>query len=392
MTEYPVFLLPKREIMMTAKIEDGEIKLLKKTLFPSDKRYSISKSGLAACLDKEKKLILYGQITEDGEFDYIKILPFPSMISPKSLCIVKDHIILGGENNHNSIDEINSYELVVSYSTREDEFISVEMPYKEYDKCIDDLLVNGSRVLAVDNIVYPKYLLEYDFQNPSYPYLVKSFDLPVNGTYESIYKGTRNEEFLALISSSFGGKGAGRHINIFRNGDYSNYIRLSQCYGVEGEDLAKGKKYSWRDTLLLPEKNVLLISSNEDGVGVYYLKDVLFQETNSEDSDSINYINNWDKKVVKILLPPNDSENLIIILEDGKKDNIHYTYLLKNITDILESADNYDNSDDYNNRYNYNEYIEPSGFYFGDSEVCGACQESPCMCSDRESTSTIHDF
>ena len=33
-------------------------------------------------------------------------------------------------------------------------------------------------------------------------------------------------------------------------------------------------------------------------------------------------------------------------------------------------------------------YIEPSNEF----EVCSACQESPCLCSDRERTSTIHDF
>ena len=59
MKSYPIFLLPKGEVMMTAKIEDNEIKLLKKTIFPSNRRYSISETGLAACLDIEKKYYLW---------------------------------------------------------------------------------------------------------------------------------------------------------------------------------------------------------------------------------------------------------------------------------------------------------------------------------------------
>lgn len=391
MTQYPIFLLPKGEIMMTAKMKDGEIHLLKKTLFPSDKRYAISNSGLTACLDRTKKIIIYGQLTEDGDFDYVKVLPFPSIISPKSICVVKDHLVLGGENNHEFLNDINSHELVVSYSIREDKFTPVDMPYKGYDKCIDDLLVSGSKIIAVDNIVYPKYLLEYDFQNPSYPHLIKSFNLPENGTYESIHKGSQNENFLALISSSFGMDGGGRYVNVFRIGDYSNYIRLSQWYGVANDDEEQEKKYYWRDILLVPHKNVLLISSNDDGVGVYFLQDELFQEADNEDSDSIVYVNNWDKKVVKLLLPPNDSENVIAIFEEGEEDNIHYSYSIESISEIIDSADTFEDDDDYDDRYEYNDYVEPYDD-FGDSEYCGACQESPCMCSDRERTSTVHDF
>ncbi len=29
---------------------------------------------------------------------------------------------------------------------------------------------------------------------------------------------------------------------------------------------------------------------------------------------------------------------------------------------------------------------------YDDTEICGACQESPCMCSDPEQTSTIEDW
>ena len=29
---------------------------------------------------------------------------------------------------------------------------------------------------------------------------------------------------------------------------------------------------------------------------------------------------------------------------------------------------------------------------YGDDNYCGACMSDPCMCSDREQTSTIHDF
>lgn len=30
--------------------------------------------------------------------------------------------------------------------------------------------------------------------------------------------------------------------------------------------------------------------------------------------------------------------------------------------------------------------------FYNEAPYCGACQESPCMCSDRERTSTVYDF
>lgn len=79
MNNYPIFFLPKGEIMMSAQIKGDKIKLLRKTLFPRGKRYAISKDGLAACLDLEEKLILYGQLNEKGAFDYFRELPFPGL-------------------------------------------------------------------------------------------------------------------------------------------------------------------------------------------------------------------------------------------------------------------------------------------------------------------------
>jgi hypothetical protein len=388
MNTFPIFLLPKGEIMMTARIEEGEIKILKKTLFPSNKRYSISEAGLAACLDKEKKLIIYGFLKQDGEMEDITILPFPSMISPKSICILKNHFILGGENDHDFSNSINSHELVATYSILKNEFSKVEMPFKEYDKCIDDLLIDNYKVIAVDNIVYPKYLLEYDFKNPDYPHLVVSHVLPQNGTYESIKKGTLNESYIALLSSSFSMDGGGKYVNIFRRGNYQSYIRLSQWFGFT--NLENEKKYFWRDILLLQKWNVLLIASNEDGIGIYNIDDSMISQIGTEDGDSIKYFNTWEKKIIKILIPPQSNDYILIVFEEGEEDNISYSFALESIEELLKHFDESDLDDDSDF---YDDDEDRGGSDDGwDSEYCGACQESPCMCSDREETSMTFDY
>ncbi len=55
-------------------------------------------------------------------------------------------------------------------------------------------------------------------------------------------------------------------------------------------------------------------------------------------------------------------------------------------------AENDEEDEDFNN-YDDNDDDSWGGYgNGGDSEYCGACQESPCMCSDREKTSMTYDY
>jgi hypothetical protein len=346
MRDYPIFLLPNGEIMMTAIIEEQKIKLLKKTFFPSGSRYAISDQGLAACIDKANNCILYGQLSIWGDFYNQATLPFPDMISPKSLCLIKNNIVLGGDQTHHGYNKS-----LVSYSLKYDSISIIEMPYEGRGKCIDDLLVDKNKVIAVDNIVFPKYLIEYDFSNPDFPHLINSYTLPNNGTYESIKKGTINENYIALISSSSGQFGGGTSINIFNKGTYDKYIKFSEWYDIEDFLFRKKrfsrsirfpeinqdtkKNYYWRDIYLVPNQNILLLSADKDGIGIYFIDDKKMSQGSKEDLKSIFYFNSWDKKVKKILPVPNDNKKLIIVFEEDEKNNLNYTFALESIENII---------------------------------------------------------
>lgn len=353
MAQYPILLLPKGEIMITAKVEGDEVKYLKKTLFPSKARYTISGQGLTACLDMEKKLILYGQLNLDGDFEYLKILPFPSMICPKSISIIKNNIMLGGDNNMFQ-EEIKSHELIVSYSITHDKFTKVDMPYEGPEKSVDDFLVENNKLIAVDDFVLPKYLIEYDVSNPDYPHLVASYSLPQNGTYERIRKGSFNKEYMALLSTTFGmEEGRGEYINIFHKGNYKSYIRLSLLHGLKTDLLECGKKTYWRDIYLIPDMGILLISAGDDGLGVYRIDNDKMGEDDNEDSQSVIYYNSWDRIVIKVLPIPNDENILIILMQKDREDNLVYSYAIESIENIRTN---------YNLNYRKND-LEDNGEY-----------------------------
>src|SRR5690606_731234 len=134
--------------------------------------------------------------------------------------------------------------------------------------------------------------------------------------------------------------------------------------------------------------NVLLIPSNEDGIGIYYIDDSMITEKGIEDSNSIEYINQWNKKVIKILLLPQINDKVLIIFEEGEENNLSYSFALESIEGILTQNNESDDDDDF-----YYDDDSWGGYDDGgDSEYCGACQESPCMCSDRERTSMTYDY
>ena len=394
MKKFPVFLLPQGEIMMTAIIENGSIKLLKSTLFPSHKQYAISTSGMAACLVADKKLIIYGQMNEDGDFEYVKILPFPSMMRPRSIGIINNNIILGGINFQEDDDIIEidtSYMLVVSYSISKDKFTPVDLPFEHSAKCIDDLLVDGNHVIVVDSTSYPKYIVEYNINNPDYPKLVQLHNLPENYSFETFKKGTQNDVYIAIISTFIGLRGSGQCIQIFKKGDYRNYIQLSQGDSIDNKEDGQKRKFFY-DIFLVPDQDFLLIAYGKDGIGIYYIENSFLKEDedDNENVDSIIYLNNWGKKVMKILPLPNDNDNIILFFEEVHEKNTLHTYSIENINDLIETSQVREFEEKEQEFWDSN--FEPYNNDYGDSGYCEACQSSPCMCSDRERTSTTYDY
>lgn len=332
MNSYPIFLLPNKTIMMTAKIEGDKIIILKETPFPSNKRYSISEKGLAVCLDKKNEMIIYGYLKENGEIQDVKYLPFPEMISPTSICIIKEHLILGGKKNHSASES----EMLATYDIREKKFKSIEVPPIVFKKSIDDLLVDHNKVIAVDNVVEPKFILEYNFEDLNNPHLIDLYTLPLGGTYESIKKGTMNQKYIALFSTTYGRMGGGTNINIFRKGDFSKHLSLSQFNYFLMENL---DTYDWKDFVLLPKHNVLLLSSLKDGIGVYQINENKFDEKSNEDSDAVKYITYSNKEVIKILIPPQSPDYVLIILKEHNTfENESYSYALQSIEGLLSKC------------------------------------------------------
>jgi prepilin-type processing-associated H-X9-DG protein len=80
-------------------------------------------------------------------------------------------------------------------------------------KAIDDVLCWGDSLVLVDDIVFPKYLFRYDISVPTAPRHLSTEDL-ADRTYERLYKGAMNADYLVLLSGAVGMWGSGSYITV----------------------------------------------------------------------------------------------------------------------------------------------------------------------------------
>ncbi|MBI5517779.1 MAG: hypothetical protein HY909_28670 [Deltaproteobacteria bacterium] len=101
-------------------------------------------------------------------------------------------------------------------------WVPLEVPpeVRKKGKAVDDLVLCDRTLLALDDIIFPKYLLRYDVTDPRAPALLGRHELPVHGTYERYRRGACGERAVALLSSTFGRGGTGFHVSFLEREGY----------------------------------------------------------------------------------------------------------------------------------------------------------------------------
>jgi hypothetical protein len=78
-------------------------------------------------------------------------------------------------------------------------WVRVALPPQCARNTIDALLVDGARLLVVDDVVFPKYLLAYDVTDPLAPALLSCEDI-LSGTNQRIRAAALGERWLAVLT------------------------------------------------------------------------------------------------------------------------------------------------------------------------------------------------
>ena len=132
-------------------------------------------------------------------------------------------------------------------------------------KAIDALLVDGDRLIAVDNIVMPKFHFLFDVTDPLQPRFLRSAEMPWHYTYERVTGAALSPDHLVVLSAGAGRGGSLAFIALYGRDDLEERVHLSQARSGDGP-----RNHDWHAIATL--EHLLLVAAGVDGLGLLDLR------------------------------------------------------------------------------------------------------------------------
>lgn len=300
-----LFILPNAKNKISVnRFENETIKELKTISINKKSIYSTDQKNIVVILNPSKKSILFYNIKTSKK----QRISIPYDIKPKSLLIDDNNLFIGGEMEN---------EMLVQYNLKNQKWFSLEIPeeIKYPGKSIDDIVINDEYLIAIDNIVIPKYILFYKLNSTDKLVFSHQKELKFNSSYESTHLARIHDNYLGLYSTTLNWGTFSEHITIYKNLDLKVSFAISSQYNYKG---------NINDILLV--NNNLYIANRNKGLGKLLIQDTLFnlqnnyewEETNPEIEESlVEYETFNNQEPIKLTKIPNQNK-FIITLQDQK--------------------------------------------------------------------------
>ena len=294
--------------------------------------FVISESSLFATDKEERVAVLHADkniaIIYDFQTSQKVELSIPYKIKPISMLLNGDNLFIGGK-----MHPIMGEEMLIQYHIQSGEWYLLEIPehLRGWGKAVDDLVVSDSFLIAIDNIIIPKYLLYYHLNSTGKLELSHYKQIPFNGSSETIRQGRITSDYLGLLSrTQRGWVEAFEHITIF------NCLDLTKSFAISIEIEWQGMHnihrfvdaytlYTINDFLLVGDK--VLIAHRTKGLGVFEIDDSYF-ETNTitledgvtriwlnarVDAGKINYFPFENEEIIRLIKIPNEPKIVLTL-------------------------------------------------------------------------------
>lgn len=308
-----LFLLQQdKKTISINSFENDEIKQLKTFAISEKSIYTTDQESKVVVLDTAKNNLSLFDIKTENKSE----LKIPFDLKPKTILLNDENFFIGGEMGE---------EMLVQYNLQSEEWYKLQIPTEVMfpEKAIDDLVINDSLLLAIDNIIMPKYVLFYNLNSKSKVAFTHFKELKSNGAYESIYQGRLSEKYLGLLSETYSGYvGATNHITIYEN------LELTSSFAISSNQNDKDY-HTFTDFLIIKDK--VIIASKEKGLGIFEIKNSYFKDSdefrNSDFNSTVNtskikYENIDNESVIEITIVPNT--NKIILTLENKNGKINH--------------------------------------------------------------------
>ena len=203
--ENDYFLLPKSKDKISLNIYKSNI-IKEKNTFPISEKsiFTTDQKERVAILDTAKNLITLYEIQTSKEIK----LSIPYDIKPKCVLLNDENLFIGGEMGK---------EMLVQYHIQSEKWYQLEIPKEVsfFGKAVDDLVINDSLLIAIDNMIIPKYILFYHLNSTGKLEFSHFTKLKSNSSYEHIYQGRITPKYLGLNSTTRNHGYVREHITIY---------------------------------------------------------------------------------------------------------------------------------------------------------------------------------
>ena len=308
------YLLPENQSFNFYEKHENELVKLEELKFNYTELYAFDNDELVI-VNNDSTKFHYGRI-QNSKFEEEIVKEFPENFRINTIELKDGFVYLGGSWSEG--------ELFYVFDLKSKEFYPVPIPDEAFKigKAIDDILFLDDKIIAVDNIREPKFLIDYNSEELPELKTSKTFSLESNGTDEHIYKGDINEEYLILLSETVSGYiGFSNHISVLKSSDYNQGFSMDSRKKPE----FNSPFLNWNDILL--KENKIIIACKEKGIGVFEIKNKYFKKRKHKHLDDvwfndivnqnkIKYKIQFENKPIKLL--PFDSDSIIVILENEK--------------------------------------------------------------------------
>ncbi len=296
------FLLLKGEGSISLNTyENGKIKeqrtfaISEKSIFATDQRKRV------AILDTAEKSVILYDIQTAKEIK----LSIPYDIKPKCILLNNENVFVGGKMGK---------ELLVQYHIQNEKWYQLEIPEKlsRRGKAVDDIVINDTLLIAIDNIIIPKYILFYHLNSTERLAFSHFKTLKSNGVYEHISKGRITPQYLGLLSKTFSGyTGSSEHISIYEDLDLTSSFAIST-------------KAQFNDFLLIGDK--LLIAHKYKGLGIFEIDKTYYNRDRFDnvqvEENKVDYKQYGHKNVIQLTQIPHTTK-VVLTIENIEKEIRH---------------------------------------------------------------------
>ena len=297
---YFLLLKDKGQISLNT-YENGNIKeqktfaISEKSIFETDQKERV------AILDPVQNSIILYEIQTSKEIK----LSIPYDIKSKCILLNNENLFVGGEMGK---------EILVQYHIQSEMWYKLEIPkdVSLWGKAVDDLVINDNFLIAIDNIVLPKYVLFYSLNSTDKLVFSHSKKLKSNSSYESISQGRITPKYFGLISTTMNHGTRAEHITIYADLDLKRSFAISVIIR---------EKENFNDFLLI--ENKLFIANREKGLGLFEMEDSYFKESNNYNTriSEDNYKQYENGEIIRLTIIPNETKIILTIRNKGGEIN-----------------------------------------------------------------------